>query len=253
VPEGLKTPEDGVVYYTFKPTGKMQYLPYDYYKDAWIYAATRDYLDMYFHEPGWEAYVPFTAVPRAAAQEGKTYWAKKSTGQFQQLDYYALLNYTGDYVYERWEDDAIAEINALYNFEIESTELTAYAQDLLSLISEFLDWADYEQESKVEFMNAIDLFGIKRALLLSKLKKLQKRYPDVEKYRREDLLEFLSILATEVGQDLRTELSVISDPNMVKFIPTKNDHRMAGKTYYYFERPNLDNGEVSLTYTPVVY
>jgi hypothetical protein len=72
--------------------------------------------------------------------------------------------------------------------------LTAYAQDLLSLIGDFLDWADYEQESRMEFLNAIDLFGIKRALLLSKLKKLQKKYPDVEKYRREDLLEFLGVL-----------------------------------------------------------
>jgi hypothetical protein len=50
--------------------------------------------------------------------------------------------------------------------------LTAYAQDLLSLMSEFLDWADFEKESKIEFVNAIDLFGIKRAILLSKLKKL---------------------------------------------------------------------------------
>ena len=94
-------------------------------------------------------------------------------------------------VYEKWEEDAITEVNSLYSFEIESTELTAYAQDLLSLIGDFLDWADYEQESRMEFLNAIDLFGIKRALLISKLKKLQKKYPDVEKYRREDLLEFL--------------------------------------------------------------
>jgi hypothetical protein len=149
---------------------------------------------MYFHEPGWEAYVPFTAVPYAQIDDTKTYWAKKNNGQFKQLDRYALLNYTGDYVYEKWEEDAIAEVNSLYSFEVESTELTAYAQDLLSLIGEFLDWADYEQESRMEFVNAIDLFGIKRALLLSKLKKLQKKYPDVEKYRREDLLEFLSLL-----------------------------------------------------------
>lgn len=252
VPEGQDTPEDGVVYYTFKPTGKMQYIPYDYYKDAWISAATRDYLDMYFHEPGWEAYVPFTAVPYTQIDDTKTYWAKKNNGQFKQLDRYALLNYTGDYVYEKWEEDAIAEVNSLYSFEVESTELTAYAQDLLSLIGEFLDWADYEQESRMEFLNAIDLFGIKRALLLSKLKKLQKKYPDVEKYRREDLLEFLSLLQTEYNQDLRIALSVISDAQAVNFKPTSDPTRKANKKYYYFET-KLDSGEVSMTYVPTEY
>jgi hypothetical protein len=44
---------DGMVYYEFKPTGKMRYLPYDYYRDAWESAAIRDYLDNAFPSPGY--------------------------------------------------------------------------------------------------------------------------------------------------------------------------------------------------------
>jgi hypothetical protein len=54
-----------------------------------------------------------------------------------------ITNYTGEYVYEKWEEDAIAEMQAIYRFEYTEDELTAYAKDLLNLVYELLDWADY--------------------------------------------------------------------------------------------------------------
>lgn len=246
-------PKEGVVYYEFKPTGKMQYLPYDYYKDAWESAAIRDYLDNVFPSPGYEAYVPFDAVPTSAAVTGNTYWAKRTDGTYQELDDYALRNYQGDYVYEQWEEDAIAELQAIFNFEYTEDELTEYASDLLDLVSELLDWADYEQESRIEILNAIDLFGIKRAIMLQKLRRLEKNYPDVEGYQREELLKYLGLLNDELNQELRMEMSVIADPQVVNYIPTQDSERKGGKKYYYFEQPSHANGQVSRSFMAKEY
>jgi hypothetical protein len=121
------------------------------------------------------------------------------------------------------------------------------------MVSDLLDWADYEQESRIEILNAIDLFGIKRAILLQKLRRLQKNYPDVEGYQREELLKYLGLLNKELNQNLRIEMSVISDPQVVNYVPTKDSSRKAGKKYYYFEQPNYDNGEVSLSFMAKEY
>lgn len=245
--------EDGMVYYEFKPTGKMHYLPYDYYRDAWESAAIRDYLDNTFPSPGYEAYVPFTPLTVSETVEGKTYWAKRTDGTYEKLDDYALRNYMGDYVYEQWEEDAIAELQSIFKFEYVEDELTEYARDLLDLVSDLLDWADYEQESRIDFLNAIDLFGIKRQILLSKLRRLEKNYPDVESYQREDLLKYLGLLKTELNQDLRIEMSVIADPQVVDYVPTQDIVRKANKKYYYFEQPDHGNGQVSRSFKAVEY
>ena len=247
------TAKEGMVYYEFKPTGKMHYLPYDYYRDAWESAAIRDYLDNMFPSPGYQAYVPFTPVITGEAKTGGKYYAKKTDGTYRELDDYALRNYMGDYVYEKWDDDAIAELQAIFNFEYTEDGLTQYAKDLLSLVSDLLDWADYQQESKIEFLNAIDLFGIKRAILLSKLRRLEKNYPDVEQYQRDDLLKYLELTRTELNQQLRMEMSVLADPQVVNYIPTKDTSRKAGKKYYYFEEASHADGEVSRSYMATEY
>ena len=247
------TAKEGIVYYEFKPTGKMHYLPYDYYRDAWESAAIRDYLDNMFPSPGYQAYVPFIPIITGEAKTGGKYYAKKTDGTYKELDDYALRNYMGDYVYEKWDDDAIAELQAIFNFEYTEDGLTQYAKDLLSLVSDLLDWADYQQESKIEFLNAIDLFGIKRAILLSKLRRLEKNYPDVEQYQRDDLLKYLELTRTELNQQLRMEMSVLADPQVVNYIPTKDITRKAGKKYYCFRKPSHGDGEVSRSYMAYEY
>lgn len=251
--EYSEDPVEGQVYYEFKPSGKMHYLPYDYYKDIWESAAIRDYLDNIFPPPGYEAYIPFNKIPLLKVDTGKTYWKKNSDGTYKQLDDFDLSNYKEDYLYEKWDDDAIEELKTIFNFEYKEDQLTEYAKSLLELVSELLDWTDYEKESKIELLNGIDLFGIRRQILLSKMRRLEKNYPDVEGYQKEKFLEYLGLLNRDLNQNLRMEMSVISDPNVVNYVPTKDTSRKLGKNYYIFETQLHTEGEVSATYMAVPY
>lgn len=251
--EHNENPIEGQVYYEFKPSGKMHYLPYDYYKDIWESAAIRDYLDNIFPSPGYEAYVPFNKIPLLKVDTEKTYWKKNSDGTYKQLDDFDLSNYKEDYLYEKWDDDAIEELKTIFNFEYKEDQLTEYAKSLLELVSELLDWTDYEKESKIELLNGIDLFGIRRQILLSKMRRLEKNYPDVEGYQKEKLLEYLGLLNRDLNQNLRMEMSVISDPNVVNYVPTKDTSRKLGKNYYIFETQLHTEGEVSATYMAIPY
>lgn len=249
-------PIDGIVYYTFKPTGKMRYLPYDYYKNIWERAAIRDYMDSIFLEPDYQPYSPFTKVLIKDTEPNKTeYWRLRDDGSYEkitQLTEGNKENYPLEEVYERWPEDAIAEMKSIFQFEYTEDELTEYARDILNLVSELLEWVDYQNESKLDIFNAIDLFGIKRTKLLQKLKTLSKEYPDVEGYQKQELLKYLNMLNTGLNQDLRIEMSAMSDPKIVNYKPTADSERVEGKNYYYFERQN-DSGEVSTLFLPVKY
>jgi hypothetical protein len=123
----------------------------------------------------------------------------------------------------------------------------------LDLVSDLLDWADYEAESKIDFFNAIDLFGIKRAILRSKLRRLEKNYPDVEGYQREELLKYLGLLETELNQDLRIAMSSVADSKVVNYTPTLDNERDPNKHYYYFEQADHSDGEVSRSFSVKEY
>lgn len=246
-------PIEGAIYYTFKPTGKMNYFPYETYGSIWENAAIRDYLDSVFLTPDYEIYTYFNKIKTSEMVPDGSYWIKRADGTYQELDEYSLTNYTGEYIYEKWEEDAIAEMQAIYRFVYTEDELTAYAKDLLNLVTDLLDWADYNQESRLEFLNAIDLFGIKRAMLLQKLRTLEKNYPDVEEYQKKELLKYLRVLDTDLKQNLRIEMSVIADKKVVNYFPTQDAERVDGKHYYCFKLADHSDGEVSRTYMAEEY
>jgi hypothetical protein len=138
-----KEPIDGEVYYIFAPTGKMRYVSYDFYSSIWENAAIRDYLDSIFLTPDYEIYTYFNQIKKEQMTANGDYWLKRADGTYEKPDEYELTNYTGEYVYEKWEEDAIAEMQSIYRFEYTEDELTAYAKDLLNLVYDLLDWADY--------------------------------------------------------------------------------------------------------------
>lgn len=243
-----KEPIDGEVYYIFAPTGKMHYVSYDFYSSIWENAAIRDYLDSIFLTPDYEIYTYFNQIKKEQMTANGDYWLMRADGTYEKPDEYELTNYTGEYVYEKWEEDAIAEMQSIYRFEYTEDELTAYAKDLLNLVYELLDWADYNQESRLEFLNAIDLFGIKRSILLQKMRTLEKNYPDVEGYQKQALLKYLKILNTDLNQNLRIEMSVIADKRVVNYFPTEDSEGDPNKKYYCFEEIKHPEGEVSRSY-----
>mgnify|MGYP001772640610 CR=1 FL=1 len=85
------------------------------------------------------------------------------------------------------------------------------------------------------------------------MRRLEKNYPDVEGYQKEKLLEYLGLLNRDLNQNLRMEMSVISDPNVVNYVPTKDTSRKLGKNYYIFETQLHTEGEVSATYMAIPY